>query len=79
MELDKDKKVPFKVPFETHYEHHVWTEGQIEAQKKRKSWFSDIYKHIAKTVIIVILGAIGSVFILGLETKLNNKIIEVNK
>jgi hypothetical protein len=51
MELDKDKKVPFKVPFETHYEHHVWTEGQIAAQKKRKSWFSDIYKHIAKTMI----------------------------
>ena len=75
MDLDKDKKVPFEV----HYEHHAWTEGQIEAERKRKDWFSDIYKHIAKTVIIVVLGAVASVLILGLETKFENKVIEVSK
>ena len=75
MDLDKDKKVPFEV----HYEHHVWTEGKIESEKKRREFTNDIYKHIAKTVVIVVLGVIGSIFILGLETKFENKVIEISK
>ena len=73
MELGEDKKITF----ETHYRHHVWTDKQIDKQEKRDAWMSDIYKHVVKVGVIVVLGWVLSLIVLGGEVQLKEVVKEV--
>jgi len=68
MELNEDNKIPF----DTHYRHHVWTDKQIGKQEKRDAWMSDIYKHVVKVGVIVVLGWVLSLIVLGGEAQLKD-------
>lgn len=73
MQLDEDKKIPF----ETHYEHHMWVEGEREAKARRRAWLSKLYGDVAKTIVLAVLGAIGWLIVFGTEAKLKQVIKEV--
>lgn len=73
MKLDENKKIPFN----THYEHHMWVEGEKDAKARRRAWLSKLYGDVAKTVVLAILGAVGWLIVFGTEAKLKEVIREV--
>lgn len=67
VEENKDHR---KIPFDTHYKHHMWTEGQIESQEKRRERLTKLGYDIVKSLVIMAITAGIALMVLGRNSQI---------
>ena len=68
--MTEEEKDHRKIPFEKHYKHHVWTEGQIESQEKRKERLTKLGYDVLKSLIVLAITAGITLMMIGRNSQI---------